>query len=97
MTAHILETHTRAPNVTFKTRIRHKSLHGDNPFRWQDVTSEDLLEAKHVVLFTLPGAFTPTRSSSHLPGCEKHREDFKTLGIDDVICLSVNDAFVMHP
>jgi peroxiredoxin len=47
------------------------------------------------VLLALPGAFTPTCSSTHLPGYDKHYEEFKKLGIDEVICLSVNDAFVM--
>ena len=85
----------RAPKVTFKTRVRDESVEGPNPFRWQEVTSDDLFKGKKVVLFALPGAFTPTCSSTHLPGYEKHFEDFKALGVDDVICLSVNDAFVM--
>ncbi|MEM7570161.1 MAG: peroxiredoxin, partial [Pseudomonadota bacterium] len=47
-------------------------------------------------LFALPGAFTPTCSSTHLPGYEAHYDEFKALGVDEVICLSVNDAFVMY-
>lgn len=90
------QTPARVPSVTFKTRVRDESVGGDNPFRWQDVTSDELFKGKKVVLFALPGAFTPTCSSTHLPGYEKHYDDFKALGIDEVYCLSVNDAFVMY-
>eukprot|EP01097_Dermamoeba_algensis_P007421 TRINITY_DN4681_c0_g1_i2.p2 TRINITY_DN4681_c0_g1~~TRINITY_DN4681_c0_g1_i2.p2 ORF type:complete len:183 (-),score=56.24 TRINITY_DN4681_c0_g1_i2:99-647(-) len=83
------------PQVTFKTRVRDETVAGPNPFRWQDVTTEELFKGKKVVLFALPGAYTPTCSSTHLPGYEKHFDDFKALGVDNVICLSVNDAFVM--
>ena len=55
------------PNVTFKTRIRDESLGGDNPFRWEDKTSADYFADKRVVLFSLPGAFTPTCSTYQLP------------------------------
>ena len=84
-----------APDVTFKTRIRDETVDGPNPFRWQDVASDDLFKGKKIVLFALPGAFTPTCSSTHLPGYEDAYEDFKALGVDEVVCLSVNDAFVM--
>lgn len=84
------------PDTTFKTRIRDESIGGDNPFKWQDTTTADLFAGKRVVLFSLPGAFTPTCSSSHLPRYEALYEEFKAAGIDDVICLSVNDAFVMY-
>jgi peroxiredoxin len=83
------------PNVTFKTRVRNKALSGPNPFEWKDRTTEDIFKGKRVVVFALPGAFTPTCSSTHLPGYEAAYDAFKDLGIDDVICLSVNDAFVM--
>lgn len=86
----------RVPNVTFKTRIRDERVEGPNPFRWQDVTSEEIFAGKHVVLFALPGAFTPTCSTTHLPRFEELYDDFKAIGIDDVYCLSVNDAFVMY-
>jgi peroxiredoxin len=87
---------TTVPEVTFKTRVRDESIGGDNPFRWQDVTSDEIFKGKRVVLFALPGAFTPTCSSTHLPGYEKHYEDLKAQGIDEVHCLSVNDAFSMY-
>jgi peroxiredoxin len=84
------------PQVTFHTRIRDESIGGDNPFTWKDVTSSDLFGGKRVVLFSLPGAFTPTCSTYQLPGFEKNFEEFKKLGIDDIYCLSVNDSFVMN-
>jgi len=87
---------TTVPEVTFKTRVRDESIGGDNPFRWQDVTSDEIFKGKRVVLFALPGAFTPTCSSTHLPGYEKHYKDLKAQGIDEVHCLSVNDAFSMY-
>lgn len=86
---------TTVPNVTFKTRVRDESLGGDNPFRWQDVTSADVFKGKSVVIVALPGAFTPTCSSTHLPGYEAKFEEFKAQGVDDIYCLSVNDAFTM--
>lgn len=84
------------PDVTFKTRVRNDALEGPNPFEWKDLTTDDIFAGKKVALFALPGAFTPTCSSTHLPGYEAHYDAFKQLGIDEVICLSVNDAFVMY-
>ena len=83
------------PNVTFKTRVRNDDLEGPNPYEWKDLTTDEIFKGKTVVLFALPGAFTPTCSSTHLPGYEEVYEDLKSEGVDDVICLSVNDAFVM--
>ena len=85
----------QVPSVVFKTRVRDESVGGENPYRWQDVSSDELFKGKKVVVFGLPGAFTPTCSSTHAPGYEKHYDDFKAPGIDEVYCLSVNDAFVM--
>ncbi|MDQ7020091.1 MAG: peroxiredoxin [Robiginitomaculum sp.] len=84
------------PDVVFKTRVRNDALDGDNPFEWKDVTTADLFKGKKVVLFALPGAFTPTCSSTHLPGYEAAFEEFRAQGVDAVICLSVNDAFSMY-
>ena len=83
------------PNVTFKTRVRDESVEGPNPYRWQDMDGDALFKGKKVVLFALPGAFTPTCSSTHLPRYEELYDEFRAQGIDEVICLSVNDAFVM--
>lgn len=84
------------PDVTFKTRVRDESIAGLNPFRWQEVSSKDIFSGKKVIVFSLPGAFTPTCSSNHLPRYEVLFEDFKKEGVDQIICLSVNDAFVMY-
>jgi peroxiredoxin len=84
------------PDVVFKTRVRDELIGGPNPFRWQDRTTEQLFAGKRVVVFSLPGAFTPTCSTSHLPRYEELYDEFKRLGVDEVICVSVNDAFVMY-
>lgn len=86
---------TRVPDVTFKTRVRDESVEGPNPFRWQDVTTAELFGGKRVVVFSLPGAFTPTCSSTHLPRYEELYDEILAQGVDSVICISVNDAFVM--
>lgn len=84
------------PSVVFKTRVRDDSIEGPNPYRWEDKTSFDYFGGKRVILFSLPGAFTPTCSTYQLPGFEKHYEAFKSLGIDEIYCVSVNDAFAMN-
>jgi len=85
----------KTPNVTLKTRVRDESVDGPNPFRWQDVQTADLFKGKRVVVFSLPGAFTPTCSTEQCPGFERNYDKFKAAGIDEVYCASVNDAFVM--
>ncbi len=75
------------PNVTFRTRQ-------DND--WVDVTTDDLFKGKTVIVFALPGAFTPTCSSTHLPRYNELAPVFKQNGVDDIVCLSVNDGFVMQ-
>ena len=86
----------RVPFVTFHTRVRDESIEGPNPFRWEDKTTDDYFEGKRVVLFSLPGAFTPTCSTYQLPDFEKLYDEFKAKGIDEIYCISVNDAFVMN-
>jgi peroxiredoxin len=85
----------KVPQVTFKTRVRDESIGGENPYRWQDATSDEIFNGKTVVIFGLPGAFTPTCSSTHAPGFEQKYDDLKAAGADEVYCVSVNDAFVM--
>ena len=85
----------QVPSVVFKTRVRDESVPGPNPYRWQDLTSEEIFGGKKVVVFSLPGAFTPTCSSNHLPRYEELYDEFKAQGVDAIICVSVNDAFVM--
>lgn len=87
------QTMSKVPEVTFKTR------HYDEEFDlyyWKEVTTSDLFSGKRVVVFSLPGAFTPTCSTFQLPGYEEMYEDFQALGIDEIYCLSVNDSFVMN-
>ena len=75
------------PEVTFRTRREHE---------WIDVTSSELFKGKNVIVFSLPGAFTPTCSSSHVPRYNQLAPTFKANGIDEIVCISVNDAFVMN-
>jgi glutathione-dependent peroxiredoxin len=75
------------PKVTFRTR------QGD---KWVDITSDEIFQGKTVVLFALPGAFTPTCSSTHLPRYNELAPVFSAEGVDSIICLSVNDTFVMN-
>jgi peroxiredoxin len=83
------------PHVVFKTRVRDESVGGSNPYRWQDASSDDIFKGKKIVMFSLPGAFTPTCSSNHLPRYEELYDEFRKQGVDDIYCISVNDAFVM--
>jgi len=83
------------PSVTFKTRTRIES-DDENPFDWKDIKSEEYFKGKKAVVFSLPGAFTPTCSTTHLPAYEAAYEEMKSLGVDEVYCLAVNDAFVMR-
>ena len=83
------------PNVVFKTRVRDESVDGENPFRWEDKATADIFAGKSIIIVALPGAFTPTCSSTHLPGYENKYQELKLKGIDEVYCLSVNDAFTM--
>lgn len=77
----------KVPNVTFRTRKNNE---------WVDVTTDSLFAGKTVVVFSLPGAFTPTCSSTHLPGYNELAKVFKENGVDDILCISVNDTFVMN-
>ena len=74
------------PNVTFKTRQNGEFV---------DVTTNDIFKDKTVVVFSLPGAFTPTCSSTHLPRYNELAGVLKENGVDEIVCMSVNDAFVM--
>lgn len=77
----------RIPQVTFRTRR-------DN--QWHDLTTDELFTDKTVIVFALPGAFTPTCSSTHLPGYNEMAPVFKENGVDQILCISVNDSFVMN-
>ncbi len=86
----------RVPDHVFKTRVRDESVAGPNPYRWQDVHTAELFRGKRVVVFSLPGAFTPTCSNRQCPAFELAYDEMRELGVDEVYCVSVNDAFVMH-
>ena len=77
----------QVPNVTFRTRQNHD---------WVNVTSDEIFKGKTVAVFSLPGAFTPTCSSSHVPRFNELAPVFKEHGVDEIVCVSVNDAFVMN-
>ncbi|MGJ8693132.1 MAG: glutathione peroxidase [Thalassotalea sp.] len=77
----------KIPNVTFPTR------QGDE---WVNVTTAELFDNKNVIVFSLPGAFTPTCSSSHLPRYNELKPIFAQYGVDAILCVSVNDTFVMN-
>jgi len=77
----------RVPNVTFRVRENNE---------WKSLTSDDLFKGKTVVVFSLPGAFTPTCSSTHLPRYNELAPAFFVNGVDAILCVSVNDTFVMN-
>lgn len=87
---------SQVPFVVFKTRVRDDSIKGPNPFRWQDMSTDDYFKGKRVIVFSLPGAFTPTCSTYQLPGFENNAQAFYDKGIDEIYCISVNDSFVMN-
>jgi glutaredoxin-like protein len=80
-------TGQKVPSVMFRTRRAHE---------WVDVSSDDIFKNRTVVVFALPGAFTPTCSSTHVPRYNQLTPVLKQHGVDEVICISVNDAFVMN-
>ena len=84
------------PDVTFKVRVRDESIGGDNPFKWTEVTTADIFSGKRVVVFSLPGAFTPTCSTYQVPGFEENYEVMRSLDVDEIYVISVNDTFVMR-
>ena len=89
----------KIPKVIF--RVREGDTSNDEEVcaiggKWISKSSDDYFKGKRVILFSLPGAFTPTCSSQQLPGFEKNASKFKDLGIDDIYCCSVNDSYVMN-
>lgn len=77
----------QVPQVVFRTRRNHE---------WVDISTDEIFKGKTVVVFSLPGAFTPTCSSTHVPRYNQLTPALKQQGVDEVICVSVNDAFVMN-
>ena len=78
---------SRVPHAVFRTRQGHE---------WVNVTTDELFKGRTVVVFSLPGAFTPTCSSSHVPRYNQLAREFRKQGVDEIVCVSVNDAFVMN-
>ena len=85
----------KVPCIKIKTRVKDTKVK-KNPYKWKTLKTKNMFKDKKVVVFSLPGAFTPTCSSSHLPDFEKKYNELKKKGVDEVYCFSVNDAFVMH-
>ncbi|HEX5611752.1 MAG TPA: glutathione peroxidase [Burkholderiales bacterium] len=77
----------RVPQVTFRTRANGE---------WRNVTTDEIFSGRTVVVFSLPGAFTPTCSSTHVPRYNELAPVFRANGVDEIICIAVNDAFVME-
>jgi len=89
----------RVPYTNFKTRTGDDQAVGGCALiggEWKDLDTPEIFDGKKVVVFALPGAFTPTCSSQQLPGYEEKYDELKALGVDEVYCLSVNDAYVMN-
>jgi thioredoxin-dependent peroxiredoxin len=84
------------PNTTVRNRVRDESIGGDNPFRWDLKHMHEYFAGKRVVVFSLPGAYTPTCSTMQVPGFESLAPEFFMRGVDEIYCISVNDAFVMN-
>ena len=82
----------KTPNITFKTRVKDE----EGNFDWKDVTTDDYFKGKKVILFSLPGAFTPTCSTYQLPNFEKMYDDFKELGIDAMCQAQVHDQLIIN-
>ena len=89
----------KIPNTTFQVRTGDSVLDDGCSFdegMWTTMTTDDYFKGRRVVLFSLPGAFTPTCTSTQLPSFEENYEKIKSLGIDEIYCCSVNDTFVMN-
>lgn len=83
----------RVPNVTFQVREKNVET---GEFEWVHPTTADYFDGKRVVVFSLPGAFTPTCSNFQVPGFDTFYDDILKLDVDEVYCVSVNDSFVMN-
>ena len=85
----------KLPEVTFKIRVRDDSISGDNPFKWISKTTSDFFSNKKVILFSLPGAFTPTCARNHLPGFIENADKIREKAVDEIVCFATNDIFTM--
>lgn len=87
---------TYIPDVVHHMRERDESIGGDNPYKWARKMTSELLGGKKVIVFGLPGAFTPTCTNEQLPNFERLHDEFVAEGIEEIWCTSVNDAFSMN-
>jgi peroxiredoxin len=91
---------TVVPAVRFKVRVESDMGQSNsceiNPSIWGELTTEEIFAHKKVIMFSLPGAFTPTCSTYQLPGFEEKAQEFYDKGVDEIYCCSVNDSFVMN-
>ena len=91
---------TVVPTVAFKVRVESDLGQSNaceiNPSIWGEISTDEIFSNKKVVVFSLPGAFTPTCSTHQLPGFEENAQKFYDKGVDDIYCCSVNDSFVMN-
>ena len=93
------QNNMKIPYTNFKMREGDNDAVGGCTFiggTWKEVDTPEIFDNKKIIVFALPGAFTPTCSSQQLPGYEKMYDELKAQGIDEIYCLSVNDAFVMN-
>ena len=94
-------TGKQIPEVTFKCRVGDEQQIAEDGCgfiggEWKDISTADIFKGKKIGIFSLPGAFNPTCSSQQLPGYEEKYTELKAAGLDEVYCVSVNDAFVMN-
>ena len=90
---------TTIPKCVFKTRVPKNpeaSWQERKGWNWKDISTDDYFSNKRVIVFSLPGAFTPTCTEKQLPGFEEHYDEIRNLGVDEIYCISVNDSFVMN-
>jgi thioredoxin-dependent peroxiredoxin len=83
------------PNITFRVPVLSKEASDKDELEWKDRSTKEIFGSKKIVAISIPGAFTPICSRSHLPRYEELWAKFKELGIDDIVCISVNDPNVM--
>ena len=86
----------KLPTSDFYLRTLYETQEKEKKYKWSLVKTEELFSPKKIIIFSLPGAFTPTCSTYQLPGFEKLFNEFSNNGINSIYCISVNDAFVMN-
>ncbi|MDP1520627.1 redoxin family protein [Porticoccus litoralis] len=85
----------KVPEMIFRNRVRGEGVGGRNPWRWVDIPSDEVFSGKNIVVFALSAAITPRASNAHLPDYDAKYEELKSLGVDEVYCMSVTAPFTM--